>query len=64
MLLCDLAASVQIDGVRCFVWERLSCPMKGAFLLGQNVTLAAVPETDPVADRAPGCPCYEKTALC
>lgn len=30
----------------------------------QNVTLAAVLKTDPVVDRAEGCPCYEKIALC
>jgi len=30
----------------------------------QNVTLAAVLKPDPVADRATGCPRYEKIALC
>ncbi len=38
--------------------------MKRAFLVTQNMTLAGVLKTDPVAVRAAGCPCYEKIALC
>lgn len=41
-----------------------SSAVKRAFLLKQNVTLATVLKTEPVAHRAVGCPYTEVIALC